>query len=110
MTFDGVYVRVIRVVRGGQYNIQAVLMFATTLKLKEGAVQRRSAIEIHPKNSEAPTLRSSIHLTRKLTSAKIKLHRGEISRGPRLQNLFFSKSRLAIRRFRAKEPRLSETK
>ena len=48
-------------------------------------------IEVPPNFSEATHLRSSIYLTRKLTSAKVKLHSEKQSHGPSIQKRHFRK-------------------
>ena len=63
-------------------------------------------IEVHPKLSEASHLRrSSIHLTQKLISAKIKLHPDEESHVPSLQNtLIFSEQDCHSNHFGLRNP------
>ena len=70
---------------------------------------RRSTIEVRPTFSEAPHVRSSIpHPKTDISRSQNKSRR--ITPWPESTTRFSSKSRLTFRRFRVKEPRLSETK
>ena len=81
-----------------------ILLRVKPLGFERAQQVRRSTIKVHPNFSKAPHLRSSLPHLKTDFSKKTQIASRRIILGPSLENVFFSKPRMAFRRFGLKEP------